>query len=210
MLVMIDLGIGNVQSVRLAFERVGAKVMLTSNPVDVQEARAVILPGVGAFGDGMSALTTLGLVEPLRQHVERRRPLFGICLGMQLLAEEGEEHGRHTGLGFIKGRVVRLAPTTPEARVPNMGWCDVTGAGAAAFGKGEVRESFYFAHSYHFVCSDPTDVAASIDYGGQRVVAGIERGNIFAVQFHPEKSQHSGLDLLARYCRSLGLGGATG
>jgi imidazole glycerol-phosphate synthase subunit HisH len=206
MLVMIDLGIGNVQSVQLAFERVGARTKLTSDPADVEEANGVILPGVGAFGDGMKAMATLGLVEPLRRHVASKRPLFGICLGMQLLADESEEHGHHEGLGMIKGRVIRLSSTQPGARIPNMGWCDVRSTKGDRISKSDRTESFYFAHSYHLRCDDTGDVAGVIDYGGQDVVAAISRDNVFGVQFHPEKSQHAGLDLLSQYCRRHGFG----
>lgn len=202
MLTMVDMGMGNLQSVVEAFRRVGAEVRTTDRPEQIDRAEAIILPGVGAFGDAMKRLRTGGLVEPLRRHaVERGRPLFGICLGMQLLADVSEEHGTHDGLGLIGGRVVPLKATQPGFRVPNMGWCDVTPAGnGAGFTTGA---SFYFAHSYHLVCSEGGDVAGTIDYSGRPLTVAIERGNIFAAQFHPEKSQEAGLDLLERMTRRL-------
>lgn len=201
MLAVIDMDMGNLQSVLEGFRRVGGQPQVTTRAEEIERATAVILPGVGAFGDGMASLRQKGLVGPLRRHaVELKKPLFGICLGMQLLADEGEEHGRHRGLGLISGRTVRLRPTEPGCRVPNMGWCDVAvpKRQSALFAAIPQGEPFYFAHSYHVVCADPADVAATIDYGGP-VTAGIERDNLFGVQFHPEKSQDAGLDVLASF-----------
>ena len=206
MIAMIDMGIGNLQSVIGAFRRVGAALTATADPDDVEQADAVILPGVGAFGDGMASLHEKGLVEPLRTHsLEKQKPLLGICLGMQLLAESGDEHGKHEGLGLVRGRAVRLAPTTPEARVPNIGWCDVAfdEDSTTLFTGLATNEPFYFAHSYHVLCEEPADVAASFDYGGVPVTAALERGSILGVQFHPEKSQDSGLSVLASYIEYL-------
>jgi glutamine amidotransferase len=206
MLAMINMQVGNLQSVLQAFRRIGTELELTDRPEGVAAARALILPGVGAFGDGMESLREKGLVEPLRRHVlEKKRLLLGICLGMQLLADESEEHGRHTGLGLITGRVVRLRPTTRECRVPNMGWCDVTLVDPARsrFAPAAHGSAFYFAHSYHLVCADPGDVAATIDYSGQSLTAAVERNTLFGVQFHPEKSQDAGLDVLASFVKCL-------
>lgn len=203
MIAMVDMEMGNLQSVLEALRRIGAAVKVTNRPEDVKHADAVILPGVGAFGDGMNSLRRNKLIDPLLCHaMERNRPLLGICIGMQLLAEEGEEHGQHCGLGMIKGRVVRLKPTEAGCRVPNMGWCDVTIANPRSKLFQELRhqESFYFAHSYHLQCSDPADMAATIDYGG-RLAAAVERDNILGVQFHPEKSQDAGLNVLASFIK---------
>ena len=201
MLAVIDMGMGNLQSVVNAFHRMGAQVTVTTESHDIESASAVVLPGVGAFGDGMVSLQRKGLIEPLRRHVEEKKPLFGICLGMQLLAEEGEEHGVHRGLGFIRGRVVRLKPSDERYRVPNMGWCDVHIARRPTllFSDLPDGESFYFAHSYHFQCSDPSDVTATIEYSGRPVTAAIEHGHLFGIQFHPEKSQDAGLQLLQSF-----------
>jgi glutamine amidotransferase len=202
---MIDMEMGNLQSVWEAFQRIGAQVRVTSRAEEVERAEAVILPGVGAFGDGMVNLREKGLVEPLRRHaLEKKKPLFGICIGMQLLAEEGEEHGSNQGLGLIKGRVVRLRPTDEGCRVPNMGWCDVVveNRQSLLFADLPGGDAFYFAHSYHMQCANSEDVAASIDYSG-RLAAAVERDNIYGVQFHPEKSQDAGLQVLASFVKRL-------
>jgi imidazole glycerol-phosphate synthase subunit HisH len=203
MIAMIDMDMGNLQSVREALQRIGASVKVTDRPEDVEQADAVILPGVGAFGDGMTSLHVKRLVEPLRLHAfEKKRPILGICIGMQLMADEGEEHGLHKGLGMIRGRVVRLNPTEEGCRVPNMGWCDVKfkNSESKLFGGFQQSEAFYFAHSYHLQCSDSEDVAATIDYGSP-LTAAIEHDNIFGVQFHPEKSQDAGLNVLASFIK---------
>lgn len=203
MIAMIDMDMGNLQSVQEAFQRIGASVNVTDRAEDIVQADAVILPGVGAFGDGMASLHLKNLVEPLRLHAfEKKKPLLGICVGMQLLGDEGEEYGTHKGLGLIRGRVVRLSPAEEGCRVPNMGWCDVkfTKPESKLFGSFRGDEAFYFAHSYHLECSDPADVAATIDYSGP-LTAAIEHDNIFGVQFHPEKSQDAGLNVLASFIR---------
>src|SRR5262249_37928165 len=152
-----------------AFRRVGAPPLrVTTDPADVTRADAVILPGVGAFGDGMAALRRHGLVDSVRRHALLRKPLIGICLGMQLLAEQSEEHGLHEGLSLVSGRVVRLKPTDPSCRVPNMGWCDVRAEKPGVLFNGLPEETFYFAHSFHLECADPADVAATLAYGTGR------------------------------------------
>jgi glutamine amidotransferase len=200
---VVDLGISNLQSVLEGFRRVGATFEVTKQPDDVERAQSVVLPGVGAFRDGMRALHEHGLVDSLRRHaLERKRPLTGICLGMQLLADGSEEHGSHEGLGLVPGRSVRLQPSDGSLRVPNMGWCDVTvrrpGTLLAEDADGR---AFYFAHSYHLEVADTDDIAATLDYSGP-IVAAIERANITGVQFHPEKSQDAGLDVLAAFART--------
>jgi glutamine amidotransferase len=185
-LIIVDIGLSNIGSVRQALSRVGAQSMTASSAGELEGAGAVILPGVGAFGDGMAALRAQGLVEPLRKHAAAGRPLLGICLGMQLLADQSQEHGRHEGLGIVPGRVVRLTPADPSLPVPNMGWCDVA------------DDAYYFAHGYHLVPDDPADVAGAIDYGGP-VTAIVRRGSVTGVQFHPEKSQDAGLEMLERF-----------
>lgn len=207
MIAIIDMDAGNLKSVMSGLERVGLRVRVCGRPEEVEAARAVILPGVGAYGDGMARLREKGLVEPLRRHaLAQGKPLLGICLGMQILSERGEEHGSHEGLGVIRGRVVRLVPDGPECRVPNMGWHDVTACPDRTLFSGLPETmSFYFAHSYHVACDDPADVAATLEYGGQAVTAAIERGNVFGVQFHPEKSQDAGLDVLHNWAARLGL-----
>lgn len=190
---IVDIGLSNIGSVRQALSRVGAQSMTARSAGDLEGAGAVILPGVGAFGDGMAALRGQGLVEPLRRHASEGRPLLGICLGMQLLADTSEEHGLHEGLGIVPGRVVRLAPSDPSLPVPNIGWCDVATDGG--------DDAYYFAHGYHLVPDDPADVAGAFDYGGP-VTAIVRRGSVTGVQFHPEKSQDAGLEMLERFVAS--------
>jgi imidazole glycerol-phosphate synthase subunit HisH len=197
-LTAIDIRVSNLESVLQGFKRVGARVAVTDDPDDLRNAHTVVLPGVGAFGDGMARLHELRLVEPLRAHVAAGKPLLGICLGMQLLASSGDEHGPSEGLGVVPGRVVRLTPKDPQLRVPNMGWSDVAVARPGLLPLD--GESYYFAHSYHLMPDDPKDIMATLDYGGA-VVAAVVRGSAYGMQFHPEKSQDAGLDALAAFVR---------
>lgn len=201
MIAVVNLQISNLRSVMNALRRVDCDPSVTDSAGDIERADAIVLPGVGAFGKAMDALRDKGLVEPLRRRVLGDSvPLLGICLGMQLLADSSEEHGRHVGLGLVPGRVTRLAPRTAGFRVPNIGWYGVRPAGSGRlFPEAAVEQSFYFVHGFHLGCADVADVAATIDYGGQAVTAAVERANIFGVQFHPERSQDAGLDLLKRF-----------
>jgi glutamine amidotransferase len=195
---MIDLSIGNLESVANAFRRIGADVSIARTPDAAKGAHLLVLPGVGAFERAMAQVQEQGFGPFLRRHaLERRRPLIGICLGMQLLADRSHEHGLFEGLGLISGEVVRLEPKPPDSRVPNIGWMRVSAAKASPMFPVEVDgQNFYHVHSYHLVCNDPSDVAATINFGSQKVVTAVERGNVFGVQFHPEKSQDAGLNLL--------------
>lgn len=202
MFAMVDLKISNLQSVREAFRRVGAQIEMVSQPEDIERASAVILPGIGAFGDGMESLRAQGLIPALRHHAfETKKPTFGICLGMQLLADQGEEYGLHQGLGLLHARAVRLREK-PGLRIPNMGWCDVAiaNSNSVLFARNSNGQPFYFAHSYYVDCADPHDMVATLDYGGP-LTAAIEHENLFGIQFHPEKSQEAGLDLLESFTR---------
>jgi imidazole glycerol-phosphate synthase subunit HisH len=199
---VVDSGIANIGSVLAACERIGAATHVTSDPAKVRSATALILPGVGAFADGMANLRRHGLVEPIREASARGIPILGICLGMQLLAEVGEEFGEHEGLGLIAGRVVKLQPGETDARVPNIGWCDVTIEKQSRLFAGVAdRSAFYFVHSYYLSCTDPVDCVASIAFGAGPVAIAVERGNVQGVQFHPEKSQDGGLQLLDNFAR---------
>jgi glutamine amidotransferase len=199
MLAVVEIGVSNLRSVLNALQRVGVAPTVTGAAADIARADAIVLPGVGAFGAAMDALRAKGLVEPLRAAAGAGKPVLGICLGMQLLAESSEEHGAHAGLGLIPGRVVRLEPS-PGYRVPNIGWYPTHAAGGETpFARLGADAHFYYVHSYHFACASPADVAATIDYGGRPLAAAVRRGSVFGVQFHPEKSQDAGLDLLAAY-----------
>jgi glutamine amidotransferase len=203
-IVMIDMDMGNLGSVQEAFSRVGAQVDITTRAQDVKKAGIVIIPGVGAFGDGMESLSQNGLIEPILEHARDGKPLIGICVGMQMLADTGEEYGLHRGLGLIKGVVRRLRPTDPKCRVPNMGWSDVSiSRHGTLFANTKDCQAFYFAHSYYLDCEENEDVVARIEYSGQNIPVAVEHGNVFGMQFHPEKSQDVGLDVLESCILSL-------
>jgi len=182
-----------------AFYQVGLLGKLTDKAEDVRAAKAIIVPGVGAYRDGMACLRDHGLVDEIRAAAAAGKPVLGICLGMQLLATRSEENGLHEGLNLIPGNIVRL-PETPQVRVPNIGWCDVNSEHAGVlFPADSETRAFYFVHSYHFVPQSAAAVAACITAGSDKFAAAVEVGNVFGVQFHPEKSQDAGLDLLSRY-----------
>ena len=198
---LIDYGAGNLHSVHNALVAAGAeRVAVTSDPELVRGARRIVLPGVGSFkacADGLNAIP--GLVEAMEERVMVDKvPFLGVCVGMQLLATRGLEHGETAGLGWIAGEVRAIEPADPSIKVPHMGWNDVSptphGDGATLIEPGEA----YFLHSYHFRPEDGRDIAAMTDHGGG-IVAAVARDNVVGVQFHPEKSQAYGLELLARF-----------
>lgn len=192
---LIDYGAGNLQSVRNALKAAGAHdIVVTSDPDLVCAADRVVLPGVGAFAHCMTALSAIpDMVAALNEVTgPKARPFLGICVGMQLMAEAGEEHGRHQGLGWIKGVVRRITPQDPAIKVPHMGWNDVVPVGDHPL---LVPGEAYFLHSYAF---EGDDVRATTHHGGP-LVAAIGRDNLAGVQFHPEKSQRYGLSLLSRF-----------
>ena len=205
MITVIDSGIANIGSVMSAMRRIGAPARVTTDAAEVRDATALLLPGVGAFADGMASLERHGLVAPIRAAAAAGVPVLGICLGMQLLAEVSEEFGEHRGLGLVPGRVVRLEPATAGERVPNIGWCDVEPRpGVALFDGAAPGTAFYFVHSYHLRCGEPADAAATIRFGGGPVTVAVDRANVAGVQFHPEKSQDAGLAVLAAFAARVG------
>ena len=196
-LALIDYGAGNLHSVHNALKAAGGDAIITADAELVARADRIVLPGVGAFAACMAGLMAIpGMVEALRARVlEEGIPFLGVCVGMQLLADEGHEHGVTPGLGWIPGKVIALTPTDPTARVPHMGWNDVVPTAPHALVEpGEA----YFLHSYHFDAADTAQVIATTDHGGP-VVAAVGRDNILGVQFHPEKSQRYGIALLERF-----------
>lgn len=205
---IIDYGSGNLRSAAKAFERAATerglneRVIVTADAAAVRAADRIVLPGVGAFADCMRGLSGLpGMIEALEIAViEHRRPMIGICVGMQLLAERGLEHGTHKGLGWIKGDVAMIAPNDETLRVPHMGWNELDLRSPVHPVFADVRQGahVYFVHSYAFVCHEPRDVLAVVDYGG-RLVAAVGRDNIVGTQFHPEKSQEAGLRVIANF-----------
>ena len=194
---LIDYGAGNLHSVHNALKAVGANVHVTADADAVRSADRIVLPGVGAFkacADGLRAVPEM--VEALEERVRNGgAPLLGICVGMQLLADRGLEHGAHEGLGWIGGEVRLIEPFDPSIKVPHMGWNDVTTSSSHQVV--EAGEA-YFLHSYHFVAKSAEDVAAVTNHG-EPLVAAVARGNICGVQYHPEKSQAYGLATLARF-----------
>lgn len=199
MIVHVDMGVGNLGSLLRAFERLGTPLVAAKRPADLENAAAIILPGVGAFGDGMASLRAQGFAEPLRRLALSGTPLFGICLGLQLMANTGSEHGDHQGLGVIRGHVRRLEATDRSARVPNIGWCDVQPTRASVLFPTGAPAIYYHVHSYFVDGADPATVAAAIDFGGATIPVAIEAGACFGVQFHPEKSQDDGLGVLTAF-----------
>lgn len=196
---IVDIGISNIGSVVQAFQHLGVDVGVSRRKADIESAEALVLPGVGAFADGMESLREANLVECLRKAAITGVPLLGFCLGLQLLMDESEEHGRHEGLGLVPGNVKRL-PEGSEDRVPNMGWCDVhPRSDARLFRSTAQRESFYFVHSYVAEPQRPEDTAATIEFNCTRVTVAVEAGNVFGLQFHPEKSQDAGLVVLNEF-----------
>lgn len=200
MIAIIDYGMGNVRSLSNAFEYLGEDVIVTNDSKAMEDADRIVLPGVGAFGDAMEAMEQSGVIEPLtRQVCELRKPMLGICLGMQLVAKESVEHGRHQGLGWVDAHIERLTPAAP-LKVPHVGWNSLEFPEGDWLFEGIRRKeaNFYFVHSFHMVCSNPQDRIATTDYGGP-VTAVVRHGNILVMQFHPEKSQDNGLRLLQNW-----------
>lgn len=189
---------GNLRSVRNAVAHLIGEVMLVTNPEEAERADRLILPGVGAFGAGMRRLEERGLAGALPALVREGRPILGICLGMQLLADRSAEHGEHRGLGLIAGDV-ELLRVPDGLRIPHVGWNSLEIDGAPSLLSGLAEEpSFYFVHSFEFTPSDPDHVIATTDYG-RPVVAAVGAGSVMGTQFHPEKSQADGLRVLSNF-----------
>ncbi len=186
---VVDHGAGNLASVVRALERVGAEVVVSSDPQGVANAERLVVPGQGAFPDAMERLTRGGLADAIQRYTESERPYLGICLGLQLLFESGEEQRETRGLGVLQGRVARL-PRAPGVKLPHMGWNTVSGPPPIPHG-----EHFYFVHSYVVLPAPGLDVWTT-EHAGVEFVSAVRRDALFAVQFHPEKSHRAGLALL--------------
>lgn len=206
--VVIDYGLGNLFSVVRALKAVGAEAEITASPETIRRAERLILPGVGAFGEGMQRLRSGGLIDPLRQAAQSGRPLLGICLGMQLLFNESEEFGLHKGLGFIEGRVARLRETDPAERrvkIPHVGWSELNPVlPGERWGSTILRglapgEMAYFVHSFAAYPAHEAASIAQVRYGGHDYCAAVQRENIMGCQFHPEKSGAIGLQILRNF-----------
>ncbi len=198
MITIVDYGMGNLRSVQKGFERVGAEATIATSPHEIASAERLVLPGVGAFRDAIGELRRKDLVSPVLDHIASGKPFLGICLGLQLLFDESDEGGRYAGLGVLRGRVERF-PEVPGYKVPHMGWNRLDRSGnCPVFSDIPADAYFYFVHSYHVVPEDESAVAARTNYIVPFVSA-VARDNVFAVQFHPEKSQRHGLALLKNF-----------
>jgi glutamine amidotransferase len=201
-IVIIDYGMGNLRNVQRGFERIGLEARITRDKKEIQRASAIVLPGVGAFKDCMINLEKFGLVEPLLRSVEKGKPYLGICLGLQILFSESEEFGSYKGLDLIKGRVVKFK-SDPEHKIPHMGWNTVEIEREVPMLHSIVSgDFFYFVHSYYVVPEEEQWISTLTNYAIP-FVSSIWKENLFATQFHPEKSQQKGLRILENFVKSI-------
>ena len=198
MILIVDYQMGNLRSVQKGFEKVGCEARVSGDPAELARADKIVLPGVGAMADAVAELRRRELVEPIREAIASGKPFLGICLGLQLLFDVGYEDGEQEGLGVLPGKVVRFELPKPY-KVPHMGWNQVQFRSRPPIYDGIAEGAhFYFVHSYYVVPSDPQVIATETDYGGD-FCSSVWRDNLFATQFHPEKSQADGLRLLKNF-----------
>lgn len=198
MIAIIDYDAGNIKSVEKALLSMGETPVLTRDPEVILQADHIILPGVGSFGDAMENLNKFGLIDVIHEAINRKIPFLGICLGLQLLFESSEETPGVAGLGILKGKIVRI-PEGPGLKIPHMGWNSLNVRDGASLFKGLEKEPYvYFVHSYYLQAEDPKIVAATAEYG-VTIHASVEKENVFACQFHPEKSSKTGLAILKNF-----------
>lgn len=197
---IIDYGMANLRSVQKAFAEVGQDAQVVSTPEAIEHADRLVLPGVGAFRNAIATLREKHFDEPIVNHIRKDKPMLGICLGLQMLFDVGYEDGEHRGLGVIPGECVRLdVDQTMHLKVPHMGWNQLNHVSDSPLFTGiSDGAGVYFVHGYHVVPSDPAVIATTTDYG-RPFVSSIRRGNLMATQFHPEKSQQVGLQILANF-----------
>ncbi|SFN29975.1 glutamine amidotransferase [Formivibrio citricus] len=198
MIGIVDYGVGNLASVRNAFDRAGYEAELCSRQEELGQYERLVLPGVGSFRSAMELLEQGGWVHALKTYAATKKPMLGICLGMQLMFDYGEEHGGAAGLGLIPGTVVHLEPAAPN-KVPHVGWNSLNHAMRHSLLEGvKPVVDFYFVHSYHCVPKNPEHILATCDFGGE-FVAAVVAGNVAGMQFHPEKSQPAGIRILENF-----------
>lgn len=209
MIAILDYGLSNLLSVQRALELFEKDIKIVKEPQELKKAQKIVLPGVGAFEDGMSGLRKYGLDGALHEAVNGGMPIMGICLGMQMFFEESDENGLHRGLGFVKGRVERISEQTMEGKkqcVPHIGWNHLYTPEKESQWKHEVLNGveigteMYFVHSYEGKTQDESDVLAYTVYGGRKICAAIQHENVIGFQFHPEKSGKAGLEIIRRFC----------
>jgi imidazole glycerol-phosphate synthase subunit HisH len=200
MIVIVDYGMGNLRSVQKGFEKIGSQAIISRDIKEISGADHLVLPGVGAFPECMRNLARLNLIDSILEFVGSGRPFLGICLGLQLLFDESDEFGVHAGFKVVPGRV-KAFDRRDGLKIPHMGWNQVFFRKQCPIFEGiEDSSFFYFVHSFYVAPDDPTDVAAETEYGIMFTSA-VSRGNVFAVQFHPEKSQENGLKILKNFAR---------
>ena len=200
MITIVDYGMGNLRSVQKAFEKLNVDATICTQPEEIAKADKLVLPGVGAFRDAISELKSQNLVEPIIEHIQAEKPFLGICLGLQLLFEISYEDGAFEGLGVLPGKVVRFEDQ-PDIKIPHMGWNQLNVAGDIPIFKDIPAEAyFYFVHSFHVVPTDKNVIAATTEHGCE-FVSVVAKKNMFATQFHPEKSQKYGLKLLDNFAK---------
>ena len=200
MITIIDYDAGNIKSVEKAFQYLGEEAVITRDADTILHADGVILPGVGAFGDAMEKLHSYGLVEVIRRTVANRIPFLGICLGLQILFERSEESPGVEGLHVLDGKILRI-PAQPGLKIPHIGWNSLSFPNEGELFKDIPESSYvYFVHSYYLQASDPGIVTAATDYGTY-IHASVEKDNVFACQFHPEKSSDAGMQILRNFIR---------
>lgn len=200
---IIDYGVCNLGSVFRAFEECGADARLIDDPADLSSASRIVLPGVGAFADAMDALNGRNWVPAIREAVlDKKIPIIGICLGMQLFASKGIEGGEIDGINLIPGNIIRIDPTAQHLRIPHVGWNEIHKAkDSASLDNIADKSDVYFVHSYHYVPEDPSDILLKTPYGHD-LVAAVERDHISGFQFHPEKSGRTGFQLIKNFLRN--------
>ena len=202
MIAVVDYDAGNVKSVEKAIEKLGAKHILTSDPAEIAKADAVILPGVGNFGDCVSKLKERGLDIALKEYAASGKPFLGICVGLQLLFDESEESPGVKGLSILPGKIKKF-PASADLKVPQIGWNDIVESKGRLLEGIPAETYFYFVHSFYLECEDPSIVTSRTEYG-VTYDSSVEKGNVFATQFHPEKSSDAGLKVLSNFLKIAG------
>ena len=199
MIAIMDYGIGNLFSVKNALDSLGIENVITSNKDEILNADKIILPGVGAFEDAINTFKSYGFDEVIKEAIKKNRPILGICVGMQMLFERDFEYGIHEGLGVLKGDIIRFDDVKNglKYKIPHMGWNQIEVVDDNPILKGCDKKYVYFVHSYY--CPKSDDASALTEYAGVKYVSAIRRGNVFATQFHPEKSGEVGLEILKNF-----------